>query len=362
VDRILLEHGSGGKKMHKLIREYFAPEFEMKSFGDSAVIEFAQIAEDVIARSRATWQSNTPEIASPSARNDKKNRFRLAFTTDSYVVSPLFFPGGNIGDLAVYGTVNDLAMVGAKPIYLSAGFIFEEGFLISELKKILSSMADASKRAGIKIIAGDTKVVNKGKGDGMFINTSGIGVIKDGINISPLNIKAGDRIIVSNTIGNHGVAVMAERNGLTFNPPVLSDTAPLNLAVQDMLEHGEVHAMRDPTRGGLATTLKEMASESGLCFEIREESIPVAEGVRGASELLGLDPLYIANEGVFVAIVKHDAAEYLLEIIRNNSVCKNATVIGEVLESPEGKVLLKTKIGGTRIIDMLSGEQLPRIC
>lgn len=340
VDRILLEHGSGGKKMHKLIREFFAPEFEMKSFGDSAVI-------DIINTERRTLNAE---------------RFRLAFTTDSYVVSPLFFPGGNIGELAVYGTVNDLAMVGATPLYLSAGFIFEEGFLVNDLKKVLSSMAEAAKKSGVKIVAGDTKVVNKGKGDGMFINTAGIGVIEDGIDISPKNIKVGDKIIVSGTIGNHGVAVMAERNELSFNPPVLSDTAPLNHVVQEMLGYGEVHAMRDPTRGGLATTLKEMALESGLCFEVSEEAIPVAQGVIGASELLGLDPLYIANEGIFVAFVRNDAAEQILNILKKNPLGRGANIIGEVVASPSGKVLLKTRIGGTRLIDMLSGEQLPRIC
>ncbi|TAL25828.1 MAG: hydrogenase expression/formation protein HypE, partial [Nitrospirae bacterium] len=340
MDRILLEHGSGGSKMHKLIREYFAPEFGMKSFGDSAVIDIL----------------NTEHIALNT------DRFKLAFTTDSYVVSPLFFPGGNIGDLAVYGTVNDLAMAGARPLCLSTGFIFEEGFLVNDLKKILASMADAAKKSGVKIIAGDTKVVNKGKGDNMFINTSGIGVLADGVDISPLNIKAGDKIIVSGTIGNHGVAVMAERNGLSFNPPVLSDTAPLNHVVQDMLGYGEVHAMRDPTRGGLATTLKEMALEAGLCFEIREEAIPVAQGVRGAAELLGLDPLYIANEGVFVAFVKNAAAEDMLDVLKKNPLGRGANIIGEVVESPVGKVILKTRIGGTRMLDMLSGEQLPRIC
>ncbi len=350
MDRILLAHGSGGSMMHKLIREYFVPEFDMKSLGDSAVI-------DIIS------ECGMRNVDYSEIRNPKSEiKQRLAFTTDSYVVSPIFFPGGNIGELAVYGTVNDLSMVGARPICLSAGFIFEEGFLIDDLKKILASMAEAAKKAGVKIIAGDTKVVNKGKGDGIFINTSGIGSINDGVNISPSNIKIGDKIIVSGTIGNHGVAVMAERNGLSFNPPVLSDTAPLNHLVQEMLTHGEVHAMRDPTRGGLATSLKEMALESGHCFKINEEAIPVAEGVKGASELLGLDPLYIANEGVFIAIVKHDAAEGLLSVIRKKPIGKNANIIGEVIESPQGKVLLKTKIGGTRMLDMLSGEQLPRIC
>lgn len=331
MDRILLAHGSGGSKMHQLIREYFAPEFEMKSFGDSAVIEGL-------------------------------NSGRLAFTTDSYVVSPIFFPGGNIGELAIYGTVNDLAMVGAKPLYISAGFILEEGFLISDLKKIIESMAAAAKKAAVRIIAGDTKVVNKGKGDGIFINTSGIGNIEEGIDISPKNIRPGDKVIISGPIGNHGVAVMAERNALSFNPPVLSDTAPLNDLVQEMLGYGGVHAMRDPTRGGLATTLKEMALESDLCFEIRDENIPVPDGVKGASELLGLDPLYIANEGILAAIVSQKHAAHLVEVMRKNPAGKNASIIGEVLESPAGRVLLKTRIGGTRMLEMLSGEQLPRIC
>lgn len=331
MDRILLAHGSGGKKMHELIREYFVPEFDMKNLGDAAVI-------------------------------DGTGSMKLAFTTDSYVVSPIFFPGGNIGELAVYGTVNDLSMVGARPIYLSAGFIFEEGFLVDELRKILSSMAAAARKAGVNIIAGDTKVVNKGKADGIFINTSGIGVISEGIDISPKNIKAGDKIILSGSIGNHGIAVMAERNGLSFSPQVLSDTAPLNHLVQDIISHGEVHAMRDPTRGGLATTLKEMALESGLCFEIREELIPIEDGVRGASELLGLDPLYTANEGVMIAFVNADDAEQVIGIAKNDPLGKNAGIIGEVVESPHNKVLLKTRIGGTRVLDMLSGEQLPRIC
>ncbi|MBI4684646.1 MAG: hydrogenase expression/formation protein HypE [Nitrospirae bacterium] len=345
MDRILLGHGSGGSLMHKLVREYFVPEFEMKSLGDSAVIDINSIFQTLTS-------VNRPE----------RPNFKLAFTTDSYVVSPIFFPGGNIGELAVYGTVNDLAMAGAEPLYISAGFIFEEGFLIEDLKKILAAMSAAAKKAGVKIIAGDTKVVNKGKGDGIFINTSGIGIIREGVNISPLNIRAGDKIIVSGMAGNHGIAVIAERNGLSFNPPVLSDTAPLNHVVQEMLACGEVHAMRDPTRGGIATTLKEMALESGLCFMIEENAIPVANGVRGASELLGLDPLYVANEGILLAVVKRKDAETLLKTLRKNPYGENANIIGYVSESPSGKVLLKTKIGGNRMLDMLSGEQLPRIC
>ncbi len=332
VDKILLGHGSGGRLMHQLIREHFAIEFDIKSLNDSTVL-------------------------------DRINPNRLAFTTDSYVVSPIFFPGGNIGELAVYGTVNDLAMVGAKPLYLTAGFIFEEGFLISDLKRILLSMANAAKRAGVKIVAGDTKVVNKGKGDGVFINTSGIGVVAEGVDIAPSKIEAGDKVVISGTIGNHGIAVLAERNGLSFDPPVVSDTAPLNHLVEKMLETTkDIHAMRDPTRGGLITTLKEIALESGLCIEISEGAIPVASGVIGACELLGLDPLYVANEGILIAIVMPDVAESLVKLMRQHPIGKNTNIIGEVAEAPEGMVLLRTKIGGTRIVEMLAGEQLPRIC
>ena len=229
---------------------------------------------------------------------------KMAFTTDSYVVSPVFFPGGNIGELAVYGTVNDLSMVGAKPLYITSGLILEEGFPLEDLKKILTSMSEAAQKAGVKIVAGDTKVVNKGKGDGIFINTSGIGVIDEGVDVSPLRVKPTDKVILSGPIGNHGISIIAERNGLTFNPPVLSDTAPLNGLVREMLRKTKkIHAMRDPTRGGLATTLKEIAVDSGCCISIEENAIPVPSGVKGACELLGLDPLYVANEGILIAIV-----------------------------------------------------------
>lgn len=333
MDRILLGHGSGGTMMHKLIREYFAPKFEMKSLNDSAVLE--------------------------GISHGKK----IALTTDSYVVSPIFFPGGNIGELAVYGTVNDLSMVGAKPLYITVGFILEEGFPLDDLKKVLSSMSDAAEKADVKIVAGDTKVVNKGKGDGIFINTSGIGIIKDRIDISPSRVKIGDKVILSGPIGNHGISIMGERNGLTFEPPVLSDTAPLNSLVRDMLKiTKKVHAMRDPTRGGLATTLKEFATDSGYCIVIEEKLIPVPSGVKGACELLGLDPLYVANEGILVAIVSPDVTEKLVKAMRKHSLGKDTRVIGEVRKTPEGMVLLKTSIGGTRIVEMLSGDQLPRIC
>lgn len=331
-DRILLGHGSGGRLMYQLIREHFMPQFGMKSLNDSAVLKGI-------------------------------NKGKLAFTTDSYVVSPIFFPGGNIGELAVYGTVNDLAMVGAKPLYITSGLILEEGFPLDDLKKILTSMSEAAKTAGVKIVAGDTKVVNKGKADGIFINTAGIGVIDEGIEISPSRVKPGDKVILSGPIGNHGVAIMAERNGLSFNPPVVSDTAPLNGLVREMLKKTKkIHTLRDPTRGGLATTLKEIATDSGYCVLIEEDLIPVPPGVRGACELLGLDPLYIANEGILSAIVSNDAAESVLKTMKKHPLGKESRIIGEVQKSPTGMVLLKTAIGGTRIIEMLSGDQLPRIC
>jgi hydrogenase expression/formation protein HypE len=331
MDRILLGHGSGGKLMHELIRTHFGPAFGIQGTGDSALVTV------------------------PS--------HQLAYTTDSYVVTPLFFPGGNIGDLAVNGTVNDLAVSGAEPLYLTAGFVIEEGFSIADLKKIISSMAAAARISGVTIVAGDTKVVNKGKADGIFINTSGIGVVPDNREISASRIKAGDKIIISGEIGSHGVAVMSERNGLTFDPPVISDTCALNGLVRTMYKVSpEIHFMRDPTRGGLATTLKEAALESGLCIRIREPLLPVPQGVRGACSLLGLDPLYVANEGVLIAIVNQSVAEAEVTAMQQHEFGRHAAIIGEVAGSPPGAVLLETAIGGTRIIDMLQGEQLPRIC
>lgn len=317
--------------MHELIAEHFAPAFGIREFGDSAVLDI-----------------------------DPK---RLAFTTDSYVVSPLFFPGGNIGELAVYGTVNDLAMAGARPLYLSSAFIIEEGFPLSDLKSIVSSMSCAAERAGVRIVTGDTKVVNKGKGDGVFINTAGIGILYDGVEISPSRIKTGDVVLVSGEIGNHGTAVIAERNGISFDPPVVSDTRPLNGLVELMIGiTTEIRFMRDPTRGGLATTLKEAAQESGTCIRIGEDRLPVADQVRGACELLGFDPLYVANEGILVAVVNPEKAQELLRALKGHPYGTGAEIIGEVVDSPEGLVLLETSIGGTRIVDMLPGEQLPRIC
>jgi hydrogenase expression/formation protein HypE len=331
MDRILLSHGSGGKLMHELIHRYFSPAFGIQGAGDSAIVNV------------------------PSAR--------LAYTTDSYVVTPLFFPGGNIGDLAVNGTVNDLAVAGAEPLFLSTGFIIEEGFPLSDLTVIIASMAAAAAMAGVKIVAGDTKVVNRGKADGIFINTSGVGSLPDGREISASKIEKGDAIIVSNELAAHGVSIIAERNGITFDPLIVSDTRPLNRLVRALYEvTGEIHFMRDPTRGGLATTLKEAALESGLCMRIRDQALPIPPGVKGACSLLGLDPLYVANEGVLIAIVDQSVAEAVVSAMHRHEHGRSAAIIGEVVEAPAGMVLVETSIGGTRIIDMLQGEQLPRIC
>ena len=331
MDRILLGHGSGGKLMHELIREHFSPAFGIEGAGDSAIV-------------------NVPSR-------------RLAYTTDSYVVTPLFFPGGNIGELAVNGTVNDLAVAGAEPLYLTVGLVIEEGFLLSDLKSIISSMSAAAAKAGVKIVAGDTKVVNKGKADGIFINTSGIGVLPEGREISAARIKTGDKVIISGEIGSHGVAVMSERNGLTFDPPVMSDTRALNGLVSAMYAaSSEIRFMRDPTRGGLATTLKEAALESHLCIRIQEQSLPIPSGVKGACSLLGLDPLYVANEGILIAVVGASVADSIVAAMRQHEHGRSAVVIGEIADAPQGMVLLGTAIGGNRIIDMLQGEQLPRIC
>ncbi|HIJ60126.1 MAG TPA: hydrogenase expression/formation protein HypE [Nitrospirae bacterium] len=334
MDKILLGHGSGGTLMHRLIDEITAPSFDMIELNDSATV-------------------NLPHS-------------RLAFTTDSYVVSPIFFPGGNIGDLAVNGTINDLAVVGAVPLFLSVGFILEEGLKIDTLKEIISTMSKSAKEAGVSIITGDTKVVDKGKGDGIYINTSGIGYIPDGIDLGIHKVKSGDKVIVSDMIGRHGIAVLAERNGLSFEPPVISDTTSLNKLTASILDiKGAIKMMRDPTRGGVATTLKEIALQSRLNIEIDERLLPIPPAVNGACELLGLDPLYVANEGLLIAIVDSKKANEVIEVMRRQKISKNATIIGEVLEPQKNKdslVIMNTTIGGRRVIDMLTGEQLTRIC
>lgn len=332
-DRILLSHGSGGRASHKLVSELFLPAFsnpELDRMNDQAILDV--------------------------------DGSRLAYTTDSYVVDPIFFPGGDIGKLAVCGTVNDLAMSGAVPLYLSVGFIIEEGFLIDELRRVIRSMQQAAEEANVRIVTGDTKVVNRGHADKLFINTSGIGVVRKGVDISGSNAKAADKLIISGSIGDHGIAVLSQREGLEFDSPITSDCAPLNSLVADMLSvTEEIHCLRDPTRGGVATTLNELASQSNVGIVIEEARLPIKDAVRGACELLGYDPLYVANEGKLVAIVSAENAPQVLMKMRENKYGRDAEIIGEVVAEPE-RVLLKTVIGGTRIVDMLAGELLPRIC
>lgn len=332
MDSIQLSHGSGGTMMHRLIRDYFAPAFDLKTLSDSAIIE--------------------------PLRDHK-----IAVTTDSYVVTPLFFPGGDIGTLAVCGTINDLAVSGARPLYLTAGFIIEEGFPMRDLEKILKSMKSIADETGASIIAGDTKVVDKGKADGIFINTAGLGIVYDRVHMAPSEIRPGDKIILSGSIGNHGISVMAERNGLSFEPRIYSDARPLNSLVELIINTSKkIKAMRDPTRGGLATTVKEFANESGYCINLNEQDIIIQPGIRGACDLLGLDPLYVANEGILVAVVDSNDAVMLIHEMKQHTFGKDSAIIGEVSETPKQAVLLKTHYGGKRIIDMLSGDQLPRIC
>jgi len=344
--RIILGHGSGGKLSHDLIESLFLPPFTnpiLEACDDSAVFP-------VTDSSKPFQHQGEPEE-------------RIAFTTDSYVVKPLFWPGGDIGKLAVCGTVNDLAMVGAIPLYLSAAFVIEEGLPISSLRRIVTSMKRAAKEARVKIVAGDTKVVERGSADGLFINTTGVGILPRGARISGSNAQVGDMIILSGTIGDHGIAVLSEREGLVFSNNFKSDVAPLNHMVQAMLKTShKIHAMRDPTRGGLATTLKEIAQQSKVGIQIIEEQIPIREEVAAACEILGYDPLYVANEGKVVACVAPEDAERVVQVMRKTRYGGEAAIIGEVLPEPKARVVMKTKVGGTRIVDMLTGDMLPRIC
>ena len=344
--RIILGHGSGGKLSHDLIESLFLPPFInpiLEAGDDSAV--FPLTDGDKIAQGRGL------------------SKDKIAFTTDSYVVKPIFWPGGDIGKLAVCGTVNDLAMVGAIPLYLSAAFVIEEGFLISSLRRVVASMKRAAKEAGVKIVAGDTKVVERGGADGLFINTAGVGMLSTGVRISGNNAQPGDMILLSGTIGDHGVAVLSAREGLVFSNSFKSDVAPLNHVIRAMLRAShKIHAMRDPTRGGLATTLNEIAQQSRVGIRIIEERIPIREEVAAACEILGYDPLYVANEGKVVACVAPEDAERVLQVIQKTHYGREAAIIGEVLPEPKGRVVMKTRIGGTRIVDMLVGEMLPRIC
>jgi len=371
-DRIVLAHGGGGRLTHQLIEKIFLPAFAndaLEQRHDGAVIPV--------------------------------NGARLAFTTDSFVVRPLIFPGGNIGDLAVNGTVNDLAMCGARPLYLSAGFILEEGLEMETLRTVVNSMRAAAARAGVKLVTGDTKVVDKGKGDGIFINTSGIGVIEEfpclaqsarhgappitldetktnGVPqvpptlrdagsavaaIGPGFVQPGDLVIVSGDLGRHGIAILSVREGIEFESPILSDCANVWPAVEALLNAGiEIHCLRDLTRGGLATTLNEIASDRKVCIKLDEALIPVHEVVQGACEILGLDPLYVANEGRFAAFVPAAQVEAALSVLKGVEVSEGAVRIGRVEEAPGRTVLLQSRVGGNRVVDMLSGEQLPRIC
>jgi len=332
-ERVLLAHGGGGRLMHQLIAGLFLEEF-----------------------------GSPPLAAQHDGALLHLGGQRLAFTTDSYVVRPLEFPGGDIGSLAVYGTVNDLAMCGARPLYLSAGFILEEGLEMETLRRVARSMRGAAARAGVALVTGDTKVVDKGKGDGIFINTAGIGVVEAPTDIGPATVRPGDAVIVSGDLGAHGVAVLSVREGLEFASPVVSDLAPLWEPVAALLGAGiEIHCLRDLTRGGLASALNEIAA-AGVGIEIREAAVPVAEAVQGACEILGLDPLYVANEGRFVAFVPQRDAERTLEALRALPVSAAAARIGIVAEGPPGSVTLESRIGGRRVLDLLSGEQLPRIC
>ena len=333
-ERVQLAHGGGGKLMHELLEEFVLPAFSnpiLESRHDSAVFGI----------------------------HDAK----LAFTTDSYVVRPLFFPGGDIGTLAVNGTVNDLAMCGARPLYLSAGLILEEGLELETLRRVLDSMRQAAASAGVQFITGDTKVVDKGKGDGIFVNTAGIGVIEHDLTIAPVSVRPGDAVLLSGDIGRHGIAIMAVREGLELETTVESDCAPVAEAVQALIDSRiEIHCLRDLTRGGLATALIEIAEAASVHIEINEPEIAVQENVQGACEILGFDPLYLANEGRFVALVPQDRAVRALEVLRAHPISSGAVPIGNVDENSAGRLTLNSRIGTRRILDMLTGEQLPRIC
>ena len=329
-----LTHGSGGRAMHRLIKDVFAQAFDNHILAQGN----DQAAFDVAGG-------------------------RMVMSTDGFVISPLFFPGGDIGSLAVHGTVNDVALAGAKPLYLSAGFIIEEGFPLSDLVTIAHSMARAAQEAGVWIITGDTKVVERGKGDGVFITTTGVGVVPPGLELSGDKIRPGDAILVSGTMGDHGVAVLSQREGLSFETQILSDCASLNHLIADMVAAvPTLRCLRDPTRGGLAATLNELAHQSGVGMAVQESAIPVRPEVAGACELLGLDPLNVANEGKLVAFCPPEDAERLLTVLRGHPLGKDAAIIGHALDDPRCFVRMETRMGGVRMIDWLSGEQLPRIC
>jgi len=334
ADTILMAHGSGGKLAHRLVEDLIMPAIsgtDPARLDDSAIIEL---------------------------------RGRMAFTTDSYVIDPIFFPGGDIGKLAVCGTTNDLSMSGARPLYMSLSFIIEEGLPVSDLKRILESIHSAADEAGVRIVTGDTKVVDHGNADKLYVNTAGIGTIPTGVDISGANIRPGDKVILSGTIGDHGIAIMSKREGLQFGTNLLSDCAPLNKLVEDMIGASDnIHALRDPTRGGLATTLNELCLQSGTKVVVEEKKIPIRDEVAAACEMLGLDPMYVANEGKLVAFVTPSDAGKVLSAMRLNKYGTDSAIIGEVEEPDEApSVVMKTLLGTSRLIDILVGDLLPRIC
>jgi hydrogenase expression/formation protein HypE len=335
-DKILLDHGSGGKISHSLTKDMMLPVFDndiLSALNDGAIFEL-------------------------------QGR-RFAFSTDSYTVDPIFFPGGNIGDLAINGTVNDIAMCGAIPLYLSIGLIIEEGLSLADLKDIINGMGRAARAAGVTVVTGDTKVVPRGTADRIFINTSGIGLIPEAVHVASNNARDGDKIILSGTIADHGITILTQREGLSFETSLQSDSTPLNHMVEKMfsaVEAAEIHVLRDPTRGGVGTALNEIAEKSEIGIEIIEDKIPLKNEVAAACELLGFDPLYLANEGKLLAFVSADCADAVLQAVRSDPCGKDAAVIGRVVDDHPGKVFLKTRIGGRRMVDMLAGEQLPRIC
>ncbi|MEP0804854.1 MAG: hydrogenase expression/formation protein HypE [Chloroflexota bacterium] len=334
-EQIVMGHGAGGRMSQQLIQRAFLPAFQ----------------------NPALSAGNDAALVMPDARQ------RLSISTDAHVVSPLFFPGGDIGRLAVCGTVNDVAMLGAKPLYLTAGFILEEGLPMDTLRRVIKSMRAAAEEAGVQIVAGDTKVVQKGKADGLYITTAGVGVVREGVDVSGANARAGDAVILSGTIGDHGIAVLGARGELGFQSGIQSDVAPLNHLIEAMLEASpNIHVLRDPTRGGLATTLNEIAAQSNVSILLDENTLPVHPEVAAACEMLGFDPLYIANEGKVVCILPREEAEKVLGVMRKTRYGEGAVIIGEVTAEPKGRVLLKTSIGSTRVVDMLAGEMLPRIC
>jgi hydrogenase expression/formation protein HypE len=333
-DRILLSHGSGGTMMRELIEDVF-----IARFNDEALLRMDDAASLVVPPGR------------------------IALTTDTYVVTPRFFPGGDIGKLAVAGTVNDVATAGAVPMFLTVGFVLEEGLMVEELVRILDSMVSVAAEAGVRIVTGDTKVVERGHGDGIYINTAGVGVVREGVDLSSSYCKPGDVVLLSGTLGDHGIAVMSVREGLSFGTDILSDAAPLNHLVGAVLDAApDVRCFRDPTRGGLASCLNELAGASGVSMTVDENAVPVREQVRGACEMLGYDVYQVANEGKMVAVVPAEQADAALAAMRASRYGEEAAIIGQVTEGPAGRVYVQTTFGARRIMDMLVGEQLPRIC